>query len=186
MTDQSQRQLRLAVISTLVKRVPNGLGRTAMMKLTYFLETLRDVPLGYTFRLYTYGPYEAEVLEDLKVAESLGLIKSFVVHFSNGSGYQIMLGDQGDQFIKQSEDLLSPYEESLDWIVSSFGTRSAVDLEMASTIIFVDRENQTQGNEIQLEDIVSQVRDIKPRLRQETIKVEADSLKNQGLLLTGS
>jgi len=32
------------------------------MKMKYFLQELKEVPLGYDFRLSTYGPFDAEVL----------------------------------------------------------------------------------------------------------------------------
>jgi hypothetical protein len=43
---------RIALITRLVEKVP-GLGRTALMKYCYFLQTLRRVPLGYSFTLYS-------------------------------------------------------------------------------------------------------------------------------------
>jgi hypothetical protein len=30
------------------------------MKLACFLQTVKEVPLGYNFRLYTYGPYDGD------------------------------------------------------------------------------------------------------------------------------
>ena len=54
MNADKQSWFRLAVLATLVKRAPQLPGRTAMMKFAYLLQTLRDVPLGYRFRLYTY------------------------------------------------------------------------------------------------------------------------------------
>jgi len=35
------------------------------MKLLYFLQEWKGVRLNYDFRLYTYGPFESEVLSDL-------------------------------------------------------------------------------------------------------------------------
>ena len=44
-------------------------GKTAFMKMAYLLQELYEVPLGYRFSLYTYGPYSAEVLADLEYAK---------------------------------------------------------------------------------------------------------------------
>lgn len=49
--------LRRAVLTALVKRAPKSPGRTALMKFAYLLQAVRNVPLGYRFRLYNYGPY---------------------------------------------------------------------------------------------------------------------------------
>src|SRR5262249_12172233 len=55
---------RLATIVALVERSSGkSLGRTAVMKLLYFLSALRGVQLGYRFTLYSYGPFDSEVLQ---------------------------------------------------------------------------------------------------------------------------
>ena len=71
MTAQERWLFRLAVLSDLVQRAPGRLGRTAIMKLAYFRQTVKEVPLGYNFRLYTYGPYDGDVLTDLSQAEAM-------------------------------------------------------------------------------------------------------------------
>jgi hypothetical protein len=63
---------KLAIITTLVRDSPIALGRTGLMKCLFFLKILENVPLPYNFRLYTYGPFDSHVLEDLQYAESLG------------------------------------------------------------------------------------------------------------------
>ena len=64
---------RLALISTLAERTTGKpLGRTALIKLCFFLQTMRSVPLGYHFTLYSYGPFDPDVLADLNSAEALG------------------------------------------------------------------------------------------------------------------
>src|SRR3972149_3482778 len=70
---------RLALITALVKEMP-GLGRTAIMKLPFFLVVLRNVPLDYDLRLYTYGPFDSNVLDDLSYAESLEAVKSELIY----------------------------------------------------------------------------------------------------------
>jgi hypothetical protein len=48
------------------------------MKCLYFLQTVRRVPLRYHFGLYTYGPFDSDVLIDL----SLGTVKVGSVRLS--------------------------------------------------------------------------------------------------------
>jgi hypothetical protein len=76
---------RIAVITRLAERSP-GLGRTALMKYCYFVQTLRRVPLGYSFSLYSYGPFDSDVLADLDVTESMGGVKTEVVYHTGGYG----------------------------------------------------------------------------------------------------
>ena len=55
---------RTASIAELVRKASAGFGRTALMKCLYFLQTVHRVPLGYHFGLYTYGPFDSDVLSD--------------------------------------------------------------------------------------------------------------------------
>jgi hypothetical protein len=104
--DWSERQdARLAVITELVSRAPSGhVGRTALMKFCYLLQTVRGVPLGYRFTLYSYGPFDSSVLSDLGTAESLGAVRSNVVYHSGGYGYRISKGDSSDMALRNGAE----------------------------------------------------------------------------------
>jgi len=112
MNDQEQWWLRLGLLCELVAQAPSNLGRTAIMKLAYLLQTVKGVPLGYDFRLYTYGPFESDVLNDLGTAESLGFIKSEMVVFSSGSGYgyEFAPGDKADAVKSRCGNWLTTYK----------------------------------------------------------------------------
>ena len=72
MNEELQRQRLSAILAVVKRRGRQGLGRTALMKFLYFLQQVRGVDLGYNFTLYTYGPFDAAVLEDLSSTTSLG------------------------------------------------------------------------------------------------------------------
>ncbi len=55
MTIQDQWRFRVGVLTHLVAFSPTKLGRTALMKLAYLLQTVKDVPLGYNSRIDTCG-----------------------------------------------------------------------------------------------------------------------------------
>jgi hypothetical protein len=122
--------LRTATIVALAEAHP-GFGRTALMKLAYFLQTLHNVPLGYQFRLYTYGPYDGQVLEDLKIAEMIGAVRSQQVVTPVGMGYSI----QPSGGVDGGSSDLAPYRTAISAVAGEFAGRSAMDLEMASTIL---------------------------------------------------
>ena len=79
--------LRIGVLTDLVEQSRTKLGRTALMKLAYFLQTIKGVPLGYNFRVYTYGPFDEDVLNDIGQAEMMQAITSTMIPFNNASGY---------------------------------------------------------------------------------------------------
>jgi len=158
-TTRETANLRTAVITELARRASTSIGRTAIMKLTYFLQTLRDAELGYSFRLYNYGPYDGQVLEDLKIAEQLGGVHSEEFEWQGGSGYEIKPGVNADDVVKRAKQQLETLSGDIDWVVKEFANRSASDLEVASTAIYVDRSLRPQ--KLSIEDLVARVHAIK-------------------------
>src|SRR5262245_49896853 len=144
MNDQDRFWLRLGLLSTLIERAPVRLGRTALMKLAYLLQTLRGLPLGYDFRLHTYGPFDSDLLNDLGMAESLGAITSNMVIFPSGYGYEFASRPEGDTIRKRFAPQLDNYQADLCWALDEFGGLSAADLELLSTIIYANREAARQ------------------------------------------
>lgn len=169
--------LRIATIAALAKAHP-GFGRTALMKLTYFLQTIHGVPLGYQFRLYTYGPYDGQVLEDLRIAEFIGAVRSQQVVTPVGMGYSIQ--PSGGALCDAPE--IAPYRGAINAIAVEYAGRTAMDLEMASTILFVDRTATEEGRMVTKQDISRQVKALKPRLDEMRITLEATAMRQKGYL----
>src|SRR5947209_7331715 len=114
MTDISFPWHRYATIAELVRRARSPLGRTAVMKLCYFLQAVRGVDLGYDFRLYTYGPFDPSVLGDLAYAQHLGAVAERSVHYPTGAGYEILPGAAGEFVRERGQAFLREHEEDLN------------------------------------------------------------------------
>lgn len=185
MTNTAIQIARVATISEIVSKAP-GIGRTALMKCLFFLTTVKKVPLEYSFRLYTYGPFDADVLSDVQYAEALGAIVSTVVHYPGGYAYEYKPGPQREEIEQSAAEVVSHHSESIDWVVRKFASRSAVDLEMASTLVYVDREQAERNTKISIVDLARKVRDIKPHLVTDAIEREAQNLKDEGLLIAAA
>ena len=71
------------------------------------------MPLGYSFRLYTYGPYDPQLLEDLKIAKGRGAILCRKFDRQGGTGYEIKTGHpiMTRELAADAEPLLSNYSE---------------------------------------------------------------------------
>jgi hypothetical protein len=182
MTDSNSQLQRLAIITELVKRAPGSFGRTALMKCLFFLKTLRNVPLPYSFRLYTYGPFDGDVLEDLRYAESLGAIESTVFAYPGGYGYEFRVGPQAGSIEEQASEFVSQQQENIDWVLREFGNRSALDLEMASTLVYIDRALAEEGATVSIAELSKKVHDVKPHLTTTAIESEAKNLNARGFL----
>jgi len=113
----------------------------------------------------------------------MGAVRSTVFSYPGGYGYEIRSGDHADRVTDRARDELAAYEGALDWVIEKFGSRSAIDLEMASTIIYVDRAKAANGAQLSTAEIAARVEEIKPRLERARIEAEAEKLKADGLLI---
>ncbi len=154
---------RVAILARMVKNAPSQrLGRTQVMKLFYFLQELKGVPLGYDFRLFNYGPFDSEVLSDLSSACGLAAVVEETVLYPSGYGYAIKLGPQAERFTSEFESDLHELLPLVDYVIQEFGSFSASELELRSTILFVDREFAGASQVVSPEAITERVRQIKP------------------------
>lgn len=177
-------ETRIAVLARMVKNAPSKpLGRTQVMKLFYFLQELKGVPLGYDFRLFNYGPFDSEVLSDLSSACGLGTVVEETVLYPSGYGYAIKPGPHVDRFEAElaADDALW---SQVDLVVREFGAFSASELELRSTILFVDREFAGVGQTATAEEIIDRVRHIKPHFDAATIRKRVSEMAEKGHLQT--
>ncbi|MFI5421490.1 MAG: hypothetical protein ACHQ1H_11035, partial [Nitrososphaerales archaeon] len=162
---------RLGLIPVLTERAPAGqIGRTALMKYMYFLQTLRGVPLRYSFTMYSYGPFDSEVLADLSSAEAMSIVKSSPVEFSGGYGYQIRPGTSAEFAKKSAFQFLNKHEKDITWLFATFGALNSSELELASTIVYVDREFFERNEKCSVESATNRVSDLKPHFTWEHVQ----------------
>ena len=183
MNAQDRLGFRLGVLSELVARSDTKLGRTALMKLSYLLQIVKGVPLSYNFRLYTYGPYDSDVLNDLGQAETLRAVESNMVPYPGGYGYEFSIGPENDRVRSQVASKLHQYNAEMNWVLEEFGDRTAAELELLSTIIYADRDNLDRRSPASLDELCKQVNEIKPRFSNSHIKDRIISLKEKEILL---
>jgi hypothetical protein len=103
------------------------------MKLVYLLQTLKGTPLDYDFRLYTYGPFESDVLDDLGQAVSMHAVNSRIVDYTYGSGYEFSPGPKAERVKEMCSSELSKYEDDISWVVNEFSSQSTANLELYLT-----------------------------------------------------
>ncbi len=170
---------RISIIVALVQQAPGQrLGRTAVMKLLYFLSVLRNVSLGYRFTLYSYGPFDSEVLQDLDYAQSLGALTTRVVGNAVGYGYDIQPGSEADSAQDFAPKFLRKHQNDVAWVLQHFGRFGAADLELAGTIVYVDRESSAQT----IDELAQRVRDVKPHFTIPKIRERIQEFKDENLL----
>ena len=172
---------RLATIVALVEKHPR-LGRTAVMKLCYFLQTLRNVPLGYRFTLYSYGPFDARVLSDISAAEALGGIESKTVLYSGGYGYEISAARKSEFVKGLASNFVKRHGPDISWVVQQFGKFGSADLELLSTIVYVDREHAGARRKQTTDGLAEDVQEIKPHFKRAYVQSKTEYLEGECLL----
>jgi uncharacterized protein len=163
---------RTAVIGEIVKRkqkLGGQLGKTALMKLLHLLQEGLDMPLGYRFTLYNYGPYDTEVMSDIEFAESLGLIN--IQYEGPEQGYRIQPNPSAGQVISQFSDPIG----KLDKLMEYFGSMNARDLELRSTLLFLSHDFQEDA-------LVDRLLALKPKYVKLEVRSVLTDLKQKGLV----
>lgn len=64
----------------------------------------------------------------------------------------------------EAPEFLKQHSVAVDWVIQEFGDLGSAELELASTIIFVDREVTRCGAHREMQDLVQRVREVKPHL----------------------
>src|SRR5579883_852542 len=174
-------ETRIAVLARMVKApLERPLGRIQIIKLFYFLQELKGVPLGYDFRLFNYGPFDSEVLGDLASACGLAVVSETPVFYARGYGYAITPGVNAEKFSREFEENAPVLATQVDEVVREFGGLGAAELELQSTILFVDREWSQAGVLGTDQTLTSRVREIKPHFTEDTILARLHKMKEKG------
>lgn len=172
---------RLATIVALVEKHP-PLGRTAVMKLCYFLQTLRNVPLGYRFTLYSYGPFDVSVLSDISSAETFGGIASKTVLYPSGYGYAISPSSKSRTVKALASEFIKRYSPDINWAIEQFAGLGSADLELLSTIVYVDRESAQAKAKQSADALAKKVQEIKPHFKKSYVESKVAHLEEEDLL----
>lgn len=176
-------KVRLGLIPVLAERAPAGhIGRTALMKYMYFLQTVRGVPLGYNFSMYSYGPFDSDVLADLSSGEMLNIVAVSPVEFAGGYGYRIRSGARADNAKQNAAQFLTEHSKDVDWLFSVFGSLNSAELELTSTIVYVDREFAERKQRGSVADVAARVNEIKPHFTRTQVQGFVEELKKKGVL----
>lgn len=136
------------------------------------------MPLGYEFSLYSYGPFDSEVLSDLQTAETLDVLDTEIEYYPGGYKYDIRSGEKAEKAKRFAKEFLETHRDDIGWVASNFAGRSATDLELLSTIVYVNGEQSTDDRD----ELVEQVQKVKPHFSIDQIQRYVQWLDGKGLL----
>lgn len=174
---------RFGTILGLVEGSPGGtLGRTAIVKLLYLLQEVRGLPLGYRFRLYTYGPFDSDILSDLETAQSFRALQIRTILYPSSYGYEVKAGSRAAALKDCVREWLASHQPDLAWAVEHFARRSASELELIATIVYAARESAESSKPDSLADLAKRVREVKPRFPEQYVLERCAEARDLGLL----
>lgn len=178
---------RYALIAKLAQSLQNKspqFGKTALQKMVYLFQEIYKIDCGYSFDLYTYGPFASQLLNDLDFTEHIGGVKVSRVDASLG-GYEITPGEEEEYILKKAESFInnSDVKEKLVQLIEDFGRFNAAELELRSTIVYVDRDLQRNGSRQGVEEVVQLVKGLKPKFSTDEIRLALEELKNKRFIL---
>jgi hypothetical protein len=174
---------RVAILAEIVRRM-GECGRTTLMKMAYLLQTVKEVPFGYDFGLYLYGPYSTQVLSDLSIAVFWDALQEEYYSTQNGYGYRITPGSLVNDLLQDAQiaDLVQSYRSAIDWAVGKFRNYSASEMEAVGTLVWVDRELSGRKEKISLDKLLDIAQEIKPHFPRERFRQIAEKLIEEGVL----
>jgi uncharacterized protein len=153
---------RYGLIAELAQKLggTGRLGKKAIQKYVYLLQELEGVATGYKFSFYTYGPYSSDLAGDLDVVNSLQGVS--ITYSPSDNAYNIAQGEKTDELKSRSVAYLQKASAGIEKLVRCFGGRYAKDLELISTIVFLNRNDQ-QISAINEAAVVRKVLELKPK-----------------------
>jgi uncharacterized protein YwgA len=172
--------MRIGLISKIAKTKP-GLGKTAMMKMVFLLQEVYKMPLGYGFEIHIYGPYTPEVMSDIEIADSMGYLSVEAEKRLTSYVYKLNPTDKTGQILKTAEKFLDEYAAPIDAAIVLFAGKTARELEMLTTIVFLYKIYVFNKLDVSIDDIANNVRDIKPHLELDFIKGGYRELEGLGI-----
>ena len=172
-----EKTLQLGLIARLSREVGlknNKLGRKAFQKIVHLSNSIGKIPTGYSFSYYIYGPFSRELSSDLEIAEIAGIISS-TQDISTGS-YDIKVGDMASSAEKNASEYLTQQDKNLNRILTAFGDKSPRNLELYSTLVFVEQaESNLRGN---ADALVKRIISLKPKYDDSEIRAAIVYIEN--------
>jgi uncharacterized protein YwgA len=168
----------IAELAERLERKSPQFGKTALQKMIYLLQTLFNVDCGYSYTLYHYGPYAADLLTDLDSAQDLGGVKIEELE----RGIRILPGDKIQDLRSRAKAFLEKSDEGIEKVAEEFGARTAKELELIATIVYADRETKTDGTGYSRQDFIKLIQGIKPGFTRTEIETSVQELESKSYI----
>ncbi len=182
--DRLKRAVLLTCLMEKMRENGSWCGETHLQKSVFCFQHLFDVPMGYEFVLYKYGPYSFELKDDITgfLADSIFEVESMPAPYGPKLNYTKSAKNLQNSFKRT----LNKYREKLDFVAKQLGDKGVAELEKIGTALFVTLQN---GKESPVESRAREITKIKPHiLNDEAIQAvnEVDLIGSQAQSLVST
>ena len=167
-----QMKTHCGLIADLTKRLDKispQFGKTVLQKMVFLLQEIYGVDAKYTFGFHTFGPFSPELLGDLDMAETYGAVDVKSVN-DGGHGYVIEPGARIEECLADANEFLKANSRHIENLVSAFGRKTAKELELLTTIIYLNKEIRFDVNTMTRDAAVDKIRELKPKFAEKEIR----------------
>ena len=153
----SPEDLRAALTCLAVERLHYRVffGVVQLMKVLYFAQVHHGVPLGYTIRRHTYGPFDKAVYDLEKEGERQGWFSVDKAVDKQGSRY--VPGAELDGLAREAEGTLSRWKGELSGLLDLAETFDTRGLELLATLYAVWNDFLIEGHKPTDREITDEV-----------------------------
>lgn len=108
-----------------------------MQKAVYFLQQLRNVPLGFTFVLYKHGPFSFDLRDELNAMVADGFLE---LRPQWPYGPSLLPTAVSEELRRSFPKTLGEYGHHIDFVSEEFGNKNVNELEKLATALYVYSE----------------------------------------------
>jgi uncharacterized protein YwgA len=175
-----QMKMHCGLIADLTKRLKDispQFGKTVLQKMVFLLQEVYHVNVGYSFGFHTFGPFSSDLLGDLDIAENSGVVVVNTGEGAYGHGYVIKPGERIEACLTDAGEFLKANSQHISDLVSAFGGKSAKELELLTTIIYLNKEIQLDVDKMTRDEAISKIRELKPKFTESEVLKGMTELK---------
>ncbi len=132
-------------------------GRKKLQKIVHLLQNLKAVPFGYSFQFSFFGPYSADLKEDVSSLAREELVLETRSETELGNPYRFAAGEKMKRLL---QDVAVASMEDWAPLAQDLNRRTAEELEGLSTVLFLQKIGWTGA------ELSEQFALLKPRLSQ--------------------
>lgn len=149
------------IVEMLDKMIEKGswAGETHLQKCLFVLQQMRNVPIGYEFQLYRFGPFSFDLRDDLVQLQAEGVLNLSPRSSSYGSSLEP--SDTSLLLLrKHFPNTLKKYQDDISFVAGHFGDANARTLERLTTAYYFHLEGSNCSNE----DVGKMINTVKPHI----------------------